>query len=172
MCTIVPSLLGIHMCLILLWIYVYVFVWLIIKNLLHNSQFLQSAFSLFSHFFFCFFKFLLGYKGANSSRFQRRSIGGQSPSGLWNMRVYCFLVVLLDNLFPHYLVILGWCAYMYICIWNLHCMATIIAHTEHITGYNSCQCCGLGKFHLCTGNSAGRKCTLAHHTPAYVNLEL
>ena len=32
----------------------YAFVWLIMKNMLHNSQFLQSAFSLFS-FFFNFF---------------------------------------------------------------------------------------------------------------------
>jgi hypothetical protein len=51
---------------------------------------------LFSPSFFI----LIGYKGANSSRFQRCSIGGETPSGLWNMRVYCFLLVLLEEFSP------------------------------------------------------------------------
>jgi hypothetical protein len=52
MCKIVSSSLGCNICLILLWIYVCVFVRLIMKNMLHNSQFFQSAFSLFSLSFF------------------------------------------------------------------------------------------------------------------------
>jgi len=111
MCKIVSSLLGFNTCLILLWIYVYVFVWLIMKKC--APQFTVLTVRIFSFLSLFFFKFLLGYKGANSSRFQRCSIGGETPSGLWNMRVYCFFVVLLDNFFPHYLVILGWCTYMY-----------------------------------------------------------
>lgn len=39
-------------------------------------------FSFLSLSFFIFFLFLLGYKGANSSRFQRCSVGGETPSGL------------------------------------------------------------------------------------------
>jgi len=37
-------------------------------------------FSFLCLFFFIYF--VLGYKGANSSRFQRCSIGGETPSGL------------------------------------------------------------------------------------------